>query len=253
MFTKAYLQDTGSGKLRHEEALLSAELKRRGIPVNLFTAKRLSRRHLPLDSTCYIAGDVDAMHSAMRQLNIPIPPTNDYPEVLRPFCFRRIWKSTLQILEQQISEGSVAPCFAKPGGRLKNFTGQILSTPEDFALLGAVSRRQEIWCSEPVSWISEYRVYVVRQSIVAIDHYSGDPNVRLDPSTLNKALEAFHSSNEAPSAYGIDFGVLSAGETALVEANDGYSLGAYQIAAGPYTDLLLTRWSELLDERDENR
>ncbi|MBW8810364.1 MAG: ATP-grasp domain-containing protein, partial [Lysobacter sp.] len=61
------------------------------------------------------------------------------------------------------------------------------------------------------------------------------------------ALENFHRSGEAPAAYGIDFGVLCDGQTALVEANDGYSLGAYKkISNAVYTDLVMARWAELV-------
>jgi hypothetical protein len=66
---------------------------------------------------------------------------------------------------------------------------------------------------------------------------------------VKAALRDHRASGIAPSAYGIDFGVLSTGQTALVEANDGYALGAYEIAEEPYTDLLFTRWKELLGSR----
>jgi hypothetical protein len=32
----------------------------------------------------------------------------------------------------------------------------------------------------------------------------------------------------------------------LVEANDGYALGAYEVSARVYADLVLTRWAELV-------
>ena len=79
-----------------------------------------------------------------------------------------------------------------------------------------------------------------------MDHYAGDPDEVVDLGTVQRALAAYRESGDAPSAYGIDFGVLKTGETALVEANDGYALGAYEIAAKPYTDLLVRRWHELL-------
>ncbi|MGM7644396.1 ATP-grasp domain-containing protein [Nocardia sp. JW2] len=44
----------------------------------------------------------------------------------------------------------------------------------------------------------------------------------------------------------MDFGVLANGDTALVEVNDGYALGAYRIAADHYTELVMARWRELL-------
>jgi hypothetical protein len=39
------------------------------------------------------------------------------------------------------------------------------------------------------------------------------------------ALKRCTLSGLAPAGYGIDFGILSTGETALVEVNDFYSLG----------------------------
>ena len=105
-----------------------------------------------------------------------------------------------------------------------------------------------MWCSEVVEWISEYRVYVVGEQIMSIDLYAGDSKVALDFAALQAALATFRASGEAPLGYGIDFGVLATGQTALVEANDGYVLGAYKISAVAYTDLLLTRWKELVSK-----
>jgi hypothetical protein len=58
-------------------------------------------------------------------------------------------------------------------------------------------------------------------------------------------------SGEAPAGYGIDFGLLSSGETALIELNDGYSLGSYDLDSADYTDLLIARWEELVGSGDK--
>ena len=97
-----------------------------------------------------------------------------------------------------------------------------------------------------VRWLAEYRVYVIHEKVVAIDHYAGATDVPLSQETLASALRAYCTSGLAPVAFAVDFGILESGETALVEANDGYALGAYHVEGGVYTDLLLTRWSELL-------
>ena len=89
-------------------------------------------------------------------------------------------------------------------------------------------------------------MYVVGQDIIAVDHYGGDATVVLDRSVVAEAVITYRRSGEAPAAYGIDFGVLATGETALVECNDGYALGAYQIAAPLYAELLFERWRELV-------
>jgi hypothetical protein len=246
MFSVAYLQDPGNGKLRIEEQMLRSEFGRRGVPVELYTIKKIQRRALPLSRSTFIAGDMDAMHGAMNQLKIDIPPPDDYPASLAPYLRRRVWKSVLGDLERRFLDGGGAPVFAKPSSRRKNFTGRVFAGPGDFMVVGAASRRQEVWCSEVVAWRSEYRVYVIGDDIVGIDHYGGAPDAALDMPTVEAALNAYRADGRAPSAYGIDFGVLSTGETALVEANDGYSLGAYAVDAGPYTDLLCRRWGELL-------
>lgn len=251
MFTTAFLQDLGGGRLRIEDQMLKTEFERRGILVELYTIKRIQRRNLPLTSDTFIAGDMDAMHGAMSQLNIDIPPPNDYPESLVPFLHRRVWKTTLGAVERSTAMSLGERVFVKPSARRKNFTGQVFSFQDDFWRIGSVSRRQEVWCSEVVSWRSEFRVYVIHDEIVAIDHYDGDANINIDIETVEQALVAYRASGQAPSAYGIDFGVLETGETALIEANDGYALGAYEIAAKPYTDLLMTRWQELLSTRHQ--
>jgi hypothetical protein len=249
MFSVAFLQDLGNGRLRIEEKMLLSEFERRGIPVVLYTIKRIQRRNLPLSSDTFIAGDMDAMHGAMRQLDIDIPAPNDYPESLTPFLCRRVWKSTLGEVERRFFGEAATPVFVKPSARRKSFTGRVIGHSSDLMDVGAASRRQEVWCSEVVTWMSEFRVYVIDDEIAGIDHYAGDPDAGLDLSVVQRALLAYRKSGEAPSAYGIDFGVLETGESALVEANDGYALGAYKIAAKPYTDLLVRRWHELLQTR----
>ncbi len=88
-------------------------------------------------------------------------------------------------------------------------------------------------------------MYVIGDRIVSLDRYRGDPTITLDMAIVEEALQTLSAAHEAPAAFGIDFGVLADGQTALVEMNDGYSLGAYQITALLYTDLLMARWREL--------
>jgi hypothetical protein len=247
MFALAYLQDPGNGTLRIEERMLRSEFERRGIAVELYTLKKIQRRALPLTREVFIAGDMDAMHGAMKQLGIDLPAPDDYPDSLMPFMHRRVWKETLgDVWHRLASEGGPA-VFAKPASRRKAFTGRVFASTDDFAFIGGASRRQDVWCSNVVAWRSEFRVYVIDAGIVGVDHYAGAADVPLDLDVVQAALRAYAASGRAPSAYGIDFGVLANGQTALVEANDGYALGAYAIDARPYTDLLMRRWRELLD------
>jgi hypothetical protein len=248
MFEIAYLEETGNGRLRHEERLVRAGCELLGIPVQLYTAKRIQLR---LGPHAFICGDADSMHGAMKQLQIPIPECHDYPASLSPYLQRRTWKSDLGSVEESILHRGSPPVFAKPAGRIKCFTGRVFEHGDDFYAVGNISRREPVWCSEIVAWLSEYRVYVIGEEIAGLDLYGGDEEVKPCLDTIRAALRDFRASGEAPSAYGIDFGVLKSGETALIEANDGYSLGAYRIEARPYTELLFTRWAELLTRKEE--
>ena len=244
MFQRAFIEQLANRKFGREETLVREECERLGIEVVPYFAKRLMRGQLPLSQDTFICGDITAMHRAMKQLSIEIPILNDFPDSLQPWFRRRIWSSSIAGLERMVESG--AEVFAKPAGRRKVFTGRVFSTPDDMLHVLGISRQEPLWCAEPVKWETEYRVYVVEGKIVAIRHYSGEPALKLCMDTLHNALAAFTSSGEAPAGYAIDFGVLDTGETALVEANDGYSVGAYAIDAEPYTKMLFTRWAQLL-------
>ncbi len=58
------------------------------------------------------------------------------------------------------------------------------------------------------------------------------------------------AADQAFSAYALDFGLLASGDTALVELNDGFSLGLYSLAPARYTDLIVTRWAELIQSAE---
>lgn len=248
MIQRAYIQELGSGKLGKEETMVAGELDRRGIPYSLFTKKRIYRRQLDLDRTCLVAGEVDSISGALKQLEIDQPTTDSYPDSLKPFLHRRIWKSTVGNLQQGFFNGTMAPVFAKPHLREKRFTGRVFSEPGDFFFLGGVSKREPVICAEVVEWISEFRVYVVNSEIRAIAHYVGDAEAAPDRQILEQAVTLLDQAGQSVAGYALDFGVLSSGETALVERNDGFALGAYEgLEAKDYADLVIARWTELLE------
>ncbi|MCU0544727.1 MAG: ATP-grasp domain-containing protein [Oscillatoriaceae cyanobacterium Prado104] len=249
MISKAFIQELGNGKLREEEQLIFEELNRRGIPIALYTEKRIHRRQLPLDNESLVVGDIPCILGALKQLSIPEPQPNDYPASLSEFLHRRIWRSTLGKLELELRNGKCPPTFAKPATRRKRFTGCAFYSECDLSQVYGVSRQEKLLCSEVVNWLSEYRVYVVRSSIRSVDYYAGDPGVAIDLAEVLRAIQALDKAGDSHAGYAIDFGVLASGETALVEINDGFAIGAYSINSKNYTDLILARWEELLAQR----
>ena len=251
LFNHAYLEELGSGKLRIEETLVRSELQRRGIGYSLYTKKRIQRRQLPLSHSDFIMGDMDSMHGAMHQLGIEIPVVDDYPLVLQEYMHRKTWRSTVGELIIRLDDDQSPPFFAKPAGRRKVFTGRVFAGPHDAGHLQRISRTEAVMCSEIVRWTTEYRAFVIGSDLMALDHYSGDSTVELDISAVRRAVASFAGQKGAIAACGLDFGVLDTGKTALVEANDGFALGAYNVAAEPYTEVLLARWAQLVAQHSE--
>lgn len=251
MISKAFIQEQGSGRLRHEEQLVFEVLSERGIPTTLYTAKRMNRRQLPLDSQSLVVGDLPCISGALKQLEIPVPPPNDYPPSLTEFLHRRVWKSTIAQLESGLRNGRLPVTFAKPATRSKRFTGCLFESESDLYRVYGVSRQEELWCSEPVTWLSEFRVYVVQSEIRSVDHYAGDAAIAIDLTEVNRAIRTLEAAGESYAGYAIDFGILDSGQTALIELNDGYAIGAYAIDRQNYTEMLWARWEELLTQREK--
>ncbi|AFE05914.1 hypothetical protein COCOR_04595 [Corallococcus coralloides DSM 2259] len=242
----AFIQELGSGRMEPEMRALLDELRGRHVPVETFTAKQLSRGQIPLARDALVAGDVPTVLGALKQLGIDAPETHDYPPSLSSFLHRRVWRSTVRDLKAAVLHEAGPPVFAKPHGRRKRFTGHVFASVEDLLYLERASGSTEVLCSEVVRWRSEFRVFVVHGTVVGTRHYGGDPSVRVDEGQVLRAIQLLEEAGEGTAGYAVDFGVLESGETAIVEWNDGFSLGAYGLEQGPYTDLTLARWLELV-------
>lgn len=242
--SKAFVETIGNKRLEEEMQDVYDELRARNIPVEVFPGKRLQRRQLSIAKDTLVVAYVDSVLTTLKILGIEHPPTNDYPESLESFLHRPTWENTVAGFTMQISDGS-KPIFAKPKDRKKHFTGRVFSELSDLAYLGGISKKAVLLCSDIVEWLSEYRVFVIKGQIVGIQHYSGDAELNIDKTVVNTAIDILENAGEATLAYAIDFGLLSSGQTALVEWNDGFSLGAYGLDKSIYTNLLITRWIEL--------
>jgi hypothetical protein len=251
MIRSALLQQLGNNRLEPEIKSLSIGLEKRGVPVEYFLEKQLQRRRLKLSPQTLVAGHIPVVIGALRQLRVEPPVPNDYPACLRPWLHRRMWTSSVRELVARIHGGNHAAVFAKPAGKHKRFRGHVYESWDDLRVIGGASDHTDVICCDLIEWKTEYRVYVVRGSIVGIGHYLGDPRVSLDRGEVERAVATFEASGEAPAGYGIDFGVLSTGQTALVEVNDGYSLGSYGLDDSLYTDLIVARWCQMVEQRPD--
>jgi ATP-grasp domain, R2K clade family 2 len=139
--------------------------------------------------------------------------------------------------------------FIKPKDVVKKFTGCVVYSISDLYQLQGSSHKTIIYCSPIVNWLTEYRVFVCNGQIIAIKHYHGDATIELNMQEVHNTINCLENSEEGTAGYGIDFGVLANGETALIEWNDGFGLGSYGLDKELYTNLIIARWEELTKNR----
>lgn len=214
-----------------------------------FYKKHLKQGKLKITSNDFIAGDIDTMFTAMKQLDINYKH-NDYPECLNKYLHRKIWESSIRDIKAELFDKCfINPIFIKPKDKIKKFTGFIIKSIDDLSTRDLGGDKTKIICSDQVSFISEYRCPVINGEIKDFCYYSGDSNTKIDKTVVQEMVKNFINS---PKAYCIDVGVLSTGETALIEVNDAFSVGIYSMSKELYAELLMTRWNELKSYKNDN-
>jgi len=191
-----------------------------------------------------IVGYLRDVKIAIQQLGIQPPEEINYPEELLPFLGRKVWKSTVNTIAVNPDLWNV---FIKPAYGAKTFTGKLIKDAKDLIGCGHPLQDIDIWCSEPVHFLSEWRCFVRYNQIQDVRRYAGDWRLHFDYKILERALKNYTS---APKGFAMDFGLTNTGETLLVEINDGFSLGAYGLAPIEYAKLLSARWAEITKSTD---
>jgi hypothetical protein len=199
-------------------------------------------------------GSVEFVRSVMHDRGLDEPASISYPAALAAFYGRSIWKTRLDD-----ARAVPGPVFVKPV-ETKRFTGFVYTRDmpateydeHDGAQLLAMHSLPpgtQVWCAEPVKFVSEWRYYVLAGEVIGAARY--DPDGADDAPGPSKAVLDLAivqmSAARAPTAYGIDLGVLSDGRTSIVEVNDAWALGRYGNSVSPrdYLRLLWARWREI--------
>jgi hypothetical protein len=228
----------GVGRFGRDEAGVVEAARERGIPVVEGSAKMVQRGRLELAPETLVAGTIPMVHAALARLKVPVPEPDDYPAELEHHLHRRVWRTTL-------GDPDAEGCFVK-SVKLKRLPGFVMDGRySDYLHSGGMSRKTPVWASSPVRWVTEWRCYVADGKLLGTHHYDGRPDVAPDEDVVRQAISEWTS---APRGYVLDFGVLDTGETALVEANHGYSVGNYGIPPSSYLDLLAAFWCGYLEK-----
>lgn len=173
----------------------------------------------------------------------PAPSVLDLPPSLSHWIGRFTWETTLGEVRNQVdSEVSFNPFHIKPLVH-KLFKGTVVYGLRDLIASAGVPNETPVLAQQKIEFISEWRVYVLRNKILNVANYKGDPLRFPDVASIQAAMEAF---TERPIAFGMDWGITAGGQTLLVEVNDGYAIGNYGLAGMPYTAMIESRWRELM-------
>ena len=198
------------------------------------------------------AGTIAACKIAMEAQGITVPCPPDYSP-LESYLHRRVWPGVLRDLSAR------KPVFIKPRSDYKTFTG-FVADPDDeksvyttLAILEKFPNDTPIWFSDPVVFVSEFRYYVSNGKILGCGRYDDGPEDTPEPDRTVVLNMVDKAGNKGLAAYGLDVGVLSTGETALVEINDAWATGYYKGTLTPqdYLMWLEARWEQLLALRGQ--
>jgi ATP-grasp domain, R2K clade family 2 len=211
----------------------------------IVTFSRLDNPRLPsLIVDDVVVGFIEDVNAALGQLGIAAPPEINYPNELSSFLGRKVWKSRINYIAKHPEAWNI---FIKPAALAKKFKGRLVTSAKDLISCGDEFEDTEIWCSDPVNFLAEWRCFVRYGEILGVKSYFGDWRVQFDPQVIEKAIAAYAS---APAGYAADFGVTDKGETLLIEVNDGYSIGSYGLFSADYARLLASRWAQMTGARD---
>lgn len=174
------------------------------------------------------------------QLGIPRPPSYVPHLCLPDFCGRAMGICNLWEVK-----GRPYPYFIKPAADTKLFSGRVIRTDADLAMLTSVTNpATAVLISELIDIKAEYRCFMFRSEFVEARFYAGDWTYTPD---WGKIQEAFHAFAHPPAACTLDFAVTASGETLLIEINDGYALGTCGLHPLIYSEMLEARWLEIIN------
>lgn len=197
-------------------------------------------------------GSVEFVQQALRILGVAEPPSLSYPASLRGFMRRSCHKTTAGKVSHR--------AFVKPV-KPKLFTGFVYEpespmdrlSEHDWQQLLAfrgLKATEQVWIADVVKWASEVRYYVLNGQVIGSARYDNGPNDAWlpDENVVEQMVAHTRAAHRFPVAFALDVGVLSTGETALVECNDAWALGFYPwgtLTTGDYCRMLTARWQEL--------
>lgn len=246
---RAYIQQVNPGDSNYLGMMQSAYwFEQRGYEIVRFSIDDIDNGRLDDDlfnhpEEMVVRGGVGTIRKVLLRAGRPLPPPLDLPASLAPWIGRNYWQTTLGQVRASLDSDNFIPLHIKPLDHLKLFTGHIVREFRDLIATAGIPAETPVLAQEVVPFISEWRATILRDRILNIGHYRGDPLVFPDPERVRSAISAFENR---PIGFAMDWGINSDNRTLLVEVNDGFALGNYGVPGTAYTALIEARWQQLM-------
>lgn len=239
---KAYLQ-TYKGEFATEATYVAfMGCEKLGIPYETFDYNEIHDLEPKKDTIVF--GGIAPIRHALKIIGASVPEPLDIPQELIFATNRNIKYDTLR----NVRNNGVFPLFVKP--RIpKLFTGFVMKSNDELDYIENLTMdgdEIELMTSSVVNFVSEYRVFVSNKKIIDCRKYKGNWRVLPNFEEVEYVIGNYDSQ---PISYAIDFGATEAGETQLIEVNDGYSIGTYGLDCVEYVKMCILRWNEILNNK----
>lgn len=201
---------------------------------------------IDLTEETIVCGYVGDVRRAFKRLNCQELPNVDYPKELREYLGRNVRADKLGNVRYSTDRFFLKPVMQK------EFSGFVYTnTASDRLRIVTVPDESDVWISDIVNFVSEYRVFVMYGLPVGIRWYKGDPFVKPDKQVIKDAVERWtmdgnYVRNDVPHACTLDFGVTADDKTLVIEANDGFAFGGYGLGSVTYARMLDARWRQVV-------
>ena len=173
----------------------------------------------------------------------------DYPVVLKNYLGRKIWKDTINHIN---SNQELWGNFVKPV-KEKAFTGKVINSTKDLIGCGSCYENYEVYVSEPINFINEFRGFVYYDKLIDLRPYKGNYRNfnKLNILVIEQALKEFVDWKDRPNSCSLDWGITDKGKTLFIEMNYPYALGCYGLDSISYIKLISAFVSQVYNMPDE--
>lgn len=194
----AYIQKDDCGEFINLSAYNAWQgFKQLNIKTEFFNYNQLKSGFLNLYKSTLVCGYISSVLKAFEQIEVKEPEFSDYPKELESFLGRKIWTSALKEIKEYTPKVFIKPKQAKLfNGHIRS--GDMKDLINSDMQLAMCPDETEIYVSEPVKFISEYRIFVNEGLMVGCQHYFGDFTICPDFEIITDAINVYKNS---PTAY----------------------------------------------------